>query len=244
MGSRTRLLLASCVSVGLVAIAAQRGWAATSTVTEIARANTGLGAGYHFPEEPLGHPDCIDYIIPGTNPVLGITQAELDANRALWESYHLSNYDYTFGRVSEGYLLGIARVSVRSGVVTSVNDVVTSAENMVTMDQLTFRARYFPFNGGTIDDLFDTLQSALDLRAYSVSAKFDPRFGFPSSGYVDFHPVIAGEEVSFTVRDLVIVPEPGGALLAMTALTFVVAIVRWRRGQTFPGLFRRHLYSE
>ena len=112
-----------------------------------------------------------------------LTQQELDASRAVWDSLQLTDYKYEFHRLCFCISVGPVAVDVRDNEV---------AHALFLKDD-----EVLPNNHhDTIDDLFDTLQRAIDQPADAISASFDPLMGFPSEINVDWSFMIADEEWS------------------------------------------------
>ncbi len=131
-----------------------------------------------------------------------LDQAELDTHRAAWDSHNIADYNYIMQRQCRcsGFRLGM--VSVRSDAIVSVVDANTF-EPLVAHHYL------------TVDQLFDELQTGLGQPGYNVTAEFDPSLNYPL--YISLnHPQIADEEVVYIASDLIAVPEPSCAVIAIT----------------------------
>jgi hypothetical protein len=151
---------------------------------------------------------------------LALTQAELNLQRALWNSKNISSYDFTLDvSCFCGPIVTPALVSVRSGVITSVKDPVT----MAVVDPA-FHDVYRTVNG-----LFDFLQQGVNFPAHTLEATFDPQLGYPTQIVYDFVLLVADDEGSFRARNLVAIPEPGSAALALFAIAIIGAARRRSR---------------
>lgn len=133
--------------------------------------------------------------------VLALDLTELNAHRAAWNSHDISDYDYILQRQCRcsGNVPGL--VSVRSDGIVSVVDPETFAP---------LPAEQFL----TIDELFDHLAQGLGTPGYIVAAEFDAVLSYPRLASLD-DPQIADENVVYFASDLVVVPEPRGAAIAL-----------------------------
>jgi hypothetical protein len=134
----------------------------------------------------------------------------------------LTDYDYDFGQDCLCVVTGISRVSVRGrAVVTGVPyDPVYAAYGLDVSSPVFY---------STVNDMFDTLQSAVTHNAFLLNVEFDPTLGYPSSIEVKFQDNVPDSYERLTASNLVGVPEPGAATLAVLAaggLAFVVARCR------------------
>lgn len=119
-----------------------------------------------------------------------LTQAELEANRNLWEENKPEAYSFVVqnGCFCLEEVRGPHRVSVVDGEITDV--VFADSGEPYTLDTVY-----------TIDGYFDILQTGLDEDWFSVEATFDPNLGFPLT--IAGNPVaeLADEEVYYTISD-------------------------------------------
>ena len=51
----------------------------------------------------------------------------------------------------------------------------------------------------TIDGLFTIIQDAIDVNAHQINVTFDSTYGYPSSIYIDYDPMLLGEEYSVKI---------------------------------------------
>lgn len=136
-----------------------------------------------------------------------LTQAELTANRNLWEEEEPEAYSFVVqnGCFCLEDVRGPHRVSVVDGEITDV--VFADSGEPYTLDTVY-----------TIDGYFDILQQGLDEDWFSLEATFDPEFGFPLTIAGNPSAQLADEEVFYTISDFnvldpatsrpVSVPEP------------------------------------
>ena len=131
--------------------------------------------------------------VPGDPAMLRAAQAELDRNRALWETSRARDYSYVLTPICfcPQDLLDPVTISVLGGVVASV----TYAESGKAPDHDGY-GRYV-----TIDDLFDTIQEAIDRKAAQITVTYDPGVGYPTDVKLDYDARMADEEYRFTASD-------------------------------------------
>jgi hypothetical protein len=145
-----------------------------------------------------------------------LTQAELDANRSLWDGHNISDYDVTLGYgcfcEPNTYRPGI--VSVRSDVVVSVID----AQNGQPLP---------PANYTTIDQLFVIAQRALGNPELQVDAQFDSQFGFPKRLRLD-DPLLGDDDFTYGIISFTPVPEPGWRWMSLLSAAGLMAARRSR----------------
>jgi len=134
-------------------------------------------------------------------------QAELDANRLLWTTEAITEYDYRFQRgcfcLPDFVTPGI--VSVRGGLIESV----VGVGDGLPLD---------PTNYLTLDGLFDEIQSAIDSSADEISVTYDALTGFPSSVGIDYILDALDDEISYTASEFALVPEPSTVTLLSVGL--------------------------
>lgn len=152
-----------------------------------------------------------------------LTQAELDMNRDLWNAQGADDYTFFFQRSCF-----CAPDRVRPTWVDVRDDQITNATDAETLEPLD--PTFFP----TIDELFGELQSAIERPAYQIEAQFDANLGFPTSIHIDLEELLADDVVSYVVRDVTVVPEPTGLLLALLG---TAAILGFARRRAPVGLF-------
>ena len=111
---------------------------------------------------------------------------QLTRARQQWEAFNLTNYQYIYSRTGE---FGIEKqlVGVNEGKVFETHTIET--EEFWT-----------PGPGRTIDAMFDTVQSAIDQKAFSISVLYHPSLGFPESIHIDYELQIQDEELSWKLE--------------------------------------------
>jgi hypothetical protein len=151
---------------------------------------------------------------------LALDQSELDANRILWDSHGISNYDYRaqLDCFCTPETVRPAIVSVRMDSIVSVVD----AQTLVPRSPADFL---------TIDTMFDGLQQALNSDGLVIDAQFDSTLGHPRFFRID-QPILADDDYAWTIEKLTIVPEPGSLALGILALGACCTVSRHRRGLT------------
>jgi hypothetical protein len=119
-------------------------------------------------------------------------QAELDANRAVWEAAGITSYTYELRRLCYCVLAGDLTVTVADRAVVAVEradggPIPASERHHVE----------------TIEDLFAIIQDAIDERAFRYAVEFDAELGYPT--VVDLDPIrnVVDEEVRYEASDLV-----------------------------------------
>jgi hypothetical protein len=145
-----------------------------------------------------------------------LTQAELDANRSLWEAHNVSDYDFTlgYGCFCEPNTYRPGLVSVRSDMVVSVID----AQNGQPLP---------PANYTTIDRLFVIAQGALGNPELQVDAEFDSQFGYSRRLRLD-DPLLGDDDFTYGIISFTPVPEPGGPWMSLLGAAGLVAARRFR----------------
>ena len=143
--------------------------------------------------EPTAIAPEVPTAVPGDAEMLSAAQAELDRNRALWEASRADDYSFVLTPICfcPQDLLDPVRISVLGGVVGSV----AYAESGNAPDHDGY-GRYV-----TIDELFDTIQEAIDRKAAAVAVTYDPDFGYPTDAQLDYDTRMADEEYRFTASD-------------------------------------------
>lgn len=119
-------------------------------------------------------------------------RAEFEANKQKWQSSRPNNYSYTVER--SGFLGPEARKPID----------VTVDGNTITNSQFSDgSAGPVPdFNQLTLDDLFNTVENAINSGAAEVRVEYDAQFGYPTSIFIDQDRRIADEEVFLSASNL------------------------------------------
>ena len=131
--------------------------------------------------------------VVGDTDVLREDQAELDRHRALWEANRAEGYSFVLVPICfcPQHLLNPVTIHVVDGIVASV----TYVESGEAPEHDGF-GRYV-----TIDELFDTIQEAIDGEASQVTVSYDPAIGYPTNARLDYDANMADEEYMFTASD-------------------------------------------
>ncbi len=124
-------------------------------------------------------------------------QAGLNANRAKWQAFAVDTYAYEFGNHCScpPQIVGPTLIVVENGEVAELR----GADGTVFEPQEGVR---YP----TIEELFDTVQTALDggRGPSTVSVRYDDAWGYPINIDVDWDPGLADEETSYIAANLVV----------------------------------------
>ena len=127
----------------------------------------------------------------GDRESLREAQAQLDKYRALWTSTGAT--DYSFELAPRAMFQYELREPVRIEVVNRVKSTVKYVESGITPKHDSIE-RYV-----TIDGLFDTIQDAIDRKAYSIFVSYDRNFGYPTNAGFDYSYFTVDEEYGFAV---------------------------------------------
>ena len=162
----------------------------TAAVTASAPADPTATVAAPPPAEPTAIVPEMPTAVPGDPEMLRAAQAELDRHRALWEANRAGDYSYVLTPICfcPQYLLDPVRISVLGGLVASV----AYAESGKAPEHDGY-GRYV-----SIDDLFDTIQKAIDRKAAEVAVTYDPSTGYPTEARLDYDARMADEEYRFT----------------------------------------------
>lgn len=115
--------------------------------------------------------------------------------RARWAAQGGENYTVELTRSCECILAG------RRMLVTVQNGSVASAEYFESGDPVAgAELSYVP----TVEDLFDLIEDALAQPAAAFLATYDEQYGYPTRIEIDPSATTADDEVSWSVRDLVL----------------------------------------
>ncbi len=117
-------------------------------------------------------------------------QTKLDKHRTLWISNPAATYSFVLTPICfcPQDLLDPVTVLVVDGVVASVSYVKSGKA-----PEHDGYGRYV-----TIDELFDTIQEAIDGGASQITAAYDPQVGYPTDVRIDYDTRMADEEYTFT----------------------------------------------
>jgi Family of unknown function (DUF6174) len=131
------------------------------------------------------------------SPTAPTLRAQLESARARWATSGGASYTFELTRNCE-CLLAAQPVSV-----TVVSGQVVVAEYAGSKQPV--EAELLA-NVLTVPDLFDMIAGALDRGAASLSASYDPLYGYPTSITVDYSATAVDDEISLTARDLRLEP--------------------------------------
>lgn len=115
---------------------------------------------------------------------------DLSVNMDRWRDHGYSSYDYVVANQCFCVQGGVpVRISVRANVIVSV---VYAGNDQPLPSELA--AMYRDVNG-----LFQVVRSAIDDRADSIRAFYDPTTGHPADVFIDYRKNAADEEFGFHV---------------------------------------------
>jgi hypothetical protein len=124
----------------------------------------------------------------------GDLQAELDTHRAMWETAGITDYRIRFQRLclncTVDFLVPV-HITVRDGVIETVTDVDTG-QPVDPEIMGAFR---------TIDELFDTIQFAIDQDAAQIDVTYDEVLGYPRDANIDLSRSLINDDDQFEIRD-------------------------------------------
>lgn len=130
-------------------------------------------------------------------------QQQLDANRQKWDSLGISDYSFTLQRscFCTPDSTRPINIQVRGGSVTSARYADTG--ELIPDDRQTNKQSIYNMNA---DGVFNLVQQGIKSGAAQVDAKYDPKYGLPTSIYIDQNLQMADEEVGYTISNFQ--PEP------------------------------------
>jgi hypothetical protein len=123
----------------------------------------------------------------------------LQHNRSLWESQAIQHYRFSLNVscLCPWVALMPLTIEVQNGRILSM---VASNGGDITQYQDTFR------QNGTIENLFDLLNSAISKRVYKLVVQYDPKYGFPASIDIDPSRMIIDDETGYYVTNFEVLP--------------------------------------
>ena len=129
----------------------------------------------------------------GDTDALREAQAQLDKHRLQWTSNRVDTYSFVLAPICfcPQHLIDPVTIRVVNRVVASV----TYVESGKAPQHDGF-GRYV-----TIDELFNTIQEAIDGKASQITVTYDPEVGYPTEASIDYDARIADEEYGFTASD-------------------------------------------
>jgi hypothetical protein len=131
-------------------------------------------------------------------------QEDLTAQRGAWEI--LGYTDYAFTKAVRCVCTGIVDVPTR---VTVTNDAISALVFVSSGDPVP--AEYHRWYL-TIDQLFDTIQQAIDDKAELISVAYHPDLHYPTTVVIDYSVIQVVEEVGYEVSDLVPAASPSSTM--------------------------------
>jgi hypothetical protein len=122
-----------------------------------------------------------------------------EKNLTLWESQDIQHYRFNFkiGCNCPWYDMMPLKVEVKNGEIVSM---VASNAGDITPYLDTFRPH------GTIERLFDTVDSAISKRVYKLEVQYDATYGFPASTMIDPSKLIMDDSTGYYVTDFEVLP--------------------------------------
>jgi hypothetical protein len=121
-------------------------------------------------------------------------QTELDNNRALWDVAGITEYSMRFQRLCvfcDVVFLVPVRITVRGDTIDTVTE-VDSGDPVVEIAGGAFL---------TIDEVFDTIQLAIDQNASEIDIRYDEFLGYPTDVNIDLSRSFINDEEQFEIRE-------------------------------------------
>mmetsp|Transcript_25985 Transcript_25985/g.72484 ORF Transcript_25985/g.72484 Transcript_25985/m.72484 type:complete len:760 (-) Transcript_25985:158-2437(-) len=121
-------------------------------------------------------------------------QVAFDAAKELWTAAALTAYDFGYRRTCFCDPKSVAPflVRVEDGAITKILN-----QDWTNVDDPDVRAVV-----QSIDQLFDTIQQAIDGNAHSLKVTYNEQFGYPETVSIDYNFNIADDEVVYEIRFL------------------------------------------
>ncbi len=117
----------------------------------------------------------------------------LKENRQLWRSQHLQNYEFIYEQ--QCFCLPPANTPLK---VSIKDDKIIKVVNLTSNQEIT--DLNFP---KTIEQLFDIIDEAIKRHADEILVTYDSSLGYPNTVAIDYQKILADEEVSYTVKNLI-----------------------------------------
>ena len=129
----------------------------------------------------------------------GSQRRVLEQNRSLWESQAIHHYRFHLkvGCLCPWYNMMPLKVEVKNGEIVSM---AASNGGDISPYLDTFRPH------GTIESLFDTVDSAISKGVYKLAVQYDATYGFPASIVIDPSRMIMDDETGYYVTNVEILP--------------------------------------
>ena len=124
---------------------------------------------------------------------------DLTQNRSLWESKAIQHYRFNLniGCNCPWYKIMPVTIEVKNGEILSM---VAGNGGDITPYLNTFRPH------GTIESLFDTVDSAISRRVYKLEVQYDATYGFPASIVIDPSHMVYDDESGYYVTEMAVLP--------------------------------------
>ena len=136
-------------------------------------------------------------MLAGCSPTGPDEADELRRNQAVWEARGPGRYEVVVQRSSceclPEWLIPI-RLTVNERQVVSVVD-----------DQTRQPIAGDLYHAMSVEELFTLIHDAIQRGAYRVAAAYHPELGYPTSIYIDYDRLAVDEELTLSVRDLLVV---------------------------------------
>eukprot|EP00934_Nitzschia_sp_Nitz4_P003001 Nitzschia sp. Nitz4//scaffold5_size260463//109446//110039//NITZ4_000977-RA/size260463-processed-gene-0.70-mRNA-1//1//CDS//3329555325//2991//frame0 len=120
-------------------------------------------------------------------------QAELNQNNQFWNES--GSPDYSFTETISCYCLEDYTLPKRIEV---TDDVIVSVQNENGTVSLETSSYY------SVLDLFEEVQKGISRHYVQIDVQYDPELGFPTYISLDYDTLLADDEISITVQDLVV----------------------------------------
>ena len=129
----------------------------------------------------------------------GPQREALQENRTLWESQPIQHYRFNLKigcNCPWGDMMPLT-IEVQAGEILSM-----TASNGA--DITTYLQSFRPY--GTIESLFDTVDSAISRRAYKLDVTYDEKYGFPASIIINPSRAVFDDEKGYYVTNVEFLP--------------------------------------
>jgi len=121
-----------------------------------------------------------------------VEQKALNDHMALWQRSNFASYQYVFRKQCFcGPLDDI--------VVVVLNGQVSQAYHLMSGIYLSAQELAYVLS---IEQLFSTIQDAIDRKAFKLNVTYDPQLGFPQFISIDYSQNVADDEIAYTARNV------------------------------------------
>ena len=128
--------------------------------------------------------------------IFGAGRSEFGENRDRWLEEGYASYTYRVDRSCFCFNAGLADIEVNRGTIVAVTRVD---------DGSAVAAEFFEIYD-TVEDLFDTIENAIEGNAERLEVTYDPDLGFPTSIVLDYSSNVADDEFTFTASRMTRLP--------------------------------------